>query len=454
MKEDKLNIYIQYNGFIKIGEIFYREKKDYVFKLNKKHENICNQIGLFDNENVFNFFDALLPEESERRFYARKINVEFDDTWNLIKNYGLDSIGCFVISEKEEKEINEKLNNINEDDVYISKEELLNKINNEKLDYIINNKMSIAGAQNKILLNYYQEHDIYKIPNIYKISNFILKPEIKNSDLYPLATINEFYCMSLAKEIGLNVPDNYIKFIPEPIYLIKRFDRDLNGLIRIPIKDATQVLNIPKENKYIEANVENLLKFTNHININKLNEKEQLAKWLIFNFFIGNCDNHLKNISLIYNYKFDKNIFEIRLAPFYDMLSTTIYASPVFQNNYFSNDKNINSWQNSQLCVPINNKNFINDVDYEDLIKMIKSIGFKDKKSQTILDDMINSIKLKMFLVEEKVIKLIDNEKYKSSAIRMIKGINHTIIKNNIYQIEKSKLKNNKKENIKMKMKM
>ncbi len=41
----------------------------------------------------------------------------------------------------------------------------------------------------------------------------------------------------------------------------------------------------------------------------------------IFNYLIGNTDNHIKNVSLLYA----ENLNDIRLAPAYDMVSTMIY---------------------------------------------------------------------------------------------------------------------------------
>ena len=44
-----------------------------------------------------------------------------------------------------------------------------------------------------------------------------------------------------------------------------------------------------------------------------------LISWVIFNFLIGNADAHAKNLSLLITRE------GVKLAPFYDLLSTTIY---------------------------------------------------------------------------------------------------------------------------------
>ena len=43
----------------------------------------------------------------------------------------------------------------------------------------------------------------------------------------------------------------------------------------------------------------------------------------MFNYLIGNTDNHIKNLSLLYG----EDLKTIRLAPAYDIVSTMIYES-------------------------------------------------------------------------------------------------------------------------------
>lgn len=52
---------------------------------------------------------------------------------------------------------------------------------------------------------------------------------------------------------------------------------------------------------------------------------DQLKMWdiCIFNYLIGNTDNHIKNVSLLY----DEELKTVCLAPAYDILSTVIYTS-------------------------------------------------------------------------------------------------------------------------------
>lgn len=50
-------------------------------------------------------------------------------------------------------------------------------------------------------------------------------------------------------------------------------------------------------------------------------DQRKLWDMEIFHYLIGNTDNHIKNLSLLYG----KNLSAIRLAPAYDIVSTTVY---------------------------------------------------------------------------------------------------------------------------------
>lgn len=54
-----------------------------------------------------------------------------------------------------------------------------------------------------------------------------------------------------------------------------------------------------------------------------ITDQIELWKIIIYDYLIGNTDNHIKNLSLLYG----KDLKTLRLAPAYDMVSTTIYEA-------------------------------------------------------------------------------------------------------------------------------
>ena len=127
---------------------------------------------------------------------------------------------------------------------------------------------------------------------------------------------NEFAMMTLAKAVGIDVPElklvplAEIEGLPEglgvlrgPALAVKRFDRSAAGLVHI--EDFAQVFGVYPEVKYKKASAKNIAEF---------------IRRLTFNTLIGNADMHLKNWSLIYP---DRRT--ARLSPAYDFVSTIAY---------------------------------------------------------------------------------------------------------------------------------
>lgn len=84
--------------------------------------------------------------------------------------------------------------------------------------------------------------------------------------------------------------------------------------------------------------------------------EDQLALWriVVFNYLVGNTDNHLKNTSLLYS----ADLLSIRLAPAYDIICTQLYGSST-----------------DEMGVSINSKISINEVSREDFIKEAAADG-------------------------------------------------------------------------------
>lgn len=156
----------------------------------------------------------------------------------------------------------------------------------------------------------------------------ILKPESRDERLRHLV-INEFFCMSLAKEAGFPVANVELLRTPAPALLVERFDRQLTGgsVRRIHIIDGCQALGLPTGHKY-ERNLGHGVD-VKHVrdgaSLSKLfgligeQDKDQLLRWVLFQYLIGNSDAHAKNIS------FFVGTDGLRLAPMYDAVSCEMF---------------------------------------------------------------------------------------------------------------------------------
>jgi len=186
-------------------------------------------------------------------------------------------------------------------------------------------RMSLAGAQNKYPI-YLKEGKYYQPLGNSPSSHIIKHPNAK----FPFSVINEFFCMRLAKSLGLKVPKSFRARLSDDfeIYVIERYDRYANAsgsMMRIHQEDFCQILGIGSALKYesshhpfkIKDVFTFILKHSRHV----VEDRTQLAMWILFNYFIGNRDNHFKNLSVLYTEN------GIELAPF-----MICYAQPFILN--------------------------------------------------------------------------------------------------------------------------
>ena len=140
---------------------------------------------------------------------------------------------------------------------------------------------------------------------------------------------NEFSMMTLAKMIGMDVPNiNLIDIaaingMPEGIgelkghaLAISRFDRTTEGPVHT--EDFAQVFGVFPDDKYKGASYASIGRVIG-IETGDAGTAEYIRR-LVFNALIGNGDMHLKNWSLIYP---DRRT--ATLSPAYDLVSTIAY---------------------------------------------------------------------------------------------------------------------------------
>jgi serine/threonine-protein kinase HipA len=185
-------------------------------------------------------------------------------------------------------------------------------------------RMSVAGAQHKLLV--ILEGDALYEPLPGDASTHILKPDHPEPQ-YPHTVINEYFSMVLAHEVGLDVPRVVRRYVPEPVYIVERFDRvrDGDNVRRKHVIDTCQLLGKARTFKYTAATVESLSEIATACRAQAA-ARLALYRWLVFNILIGNGDNHLKNISALVGPQ------GIELAPAYDLVATAAYATRAFSD--------------------------------------------------------------------------------------------------------------------------
>ncbi len=327
---EKLSVYYE---DIKVGEL----TKDEELLLSFKYSNnwlehpSSFQLSLalplqkepFGNKLTLSFFENLLPEGDVRRILG--VSNGLAGTFDFLKEYGADCAGAIVLtktklktrtSTKASKEVSFEVL----DEAIENKQSVAELISEESPGYL-----SIAGAQDKFpaIVN---KEKIF-IPQSNQPTTHIIKTPIFRSGVKE-SVFNEYYCMQLAKKVGLNVPDCFILNTGHHyLYVTARYDRVVKSkkkVQRLHQQDFCQAQGVVSDKKY-EATGGPSLKdnydlIINHVGIKTRRDATfMFLDWICFNLLIGNNDCHSKNLSfLLVNNK-------IELAPFYDLICTAIY---------------------------------------------------------------------------------------------------------------------------------
>lgn len=265
------------------------------------------------------FFANLLPEADVRTRIARGLGISESNDLKLLEELGGDCAGALSL-------LPEGTSPETEGDYEpLSPEELDRMIEEMPQRPLLTAKegarLSLAGAQEKIPV-YVNDGKIF-LPRGSHPSSHILKPAITR---FKNTVENEAFCMMLAAETGLPVPKATILKGRQRAYLIERYDRRLvdGKLTRVHQEDFCQALGVNYGQKY-EAEGGPGLKacfaLLDKHSSEPIVDKRALLRAVVFNYLIGNCDAHAKNFSLILDNRM------VRLAPFYDLISTRVYDS-------------------------------------------------------------------------------------------------------------------------------
>ena len=282
-------------------------------------QNLPLQDEVFRDPDVENFFSNLLPDERIRVTVARVLHVSPENTFGLLKRIGADCAGAvsfYPPGQTPQSQQEPMYRDLTEDEAY----RILDNLAQRPLDAGDEGvRISGAGSQEKLVACV--RDGKVSLPLYGTPSTHIIKPAIP---AFPDSVFNEFFCMKLAKKLGLPVADcSILTLNGEHFYVVTRFDRDMiDGItVRLHQEDFCQLLNIPPKLKYQEDGGPGIEDSMNRLLEIHLPADGRLGfiRLVLFNFLIGNCDAHAKNYAVLYHEG------KPTLAPAYDLLSTMVY---------------------------------------------------------------------------------------------------------------------------------
>jgi len=341
------------------------------------------------------YFEGLLPEGEARDAIARRLGISRRSSAKLLRALGRDCAGDIsILDETEDAPPGLNQSQETNQNMYLPLEgDILRIAENphEEIPRLQENmRLSLAGGQGKIALY----HDVMKhiahgwhIPLHGLPSTHIIKPGLLEAH-YPHLTLNEFLCLRAAVACGIHAVDVDLLYPETPVIIVRRYDRiindaTINGLKavhRVHQEDCCQACGVKSDIKYEHdggpgfRQVRGLL--VRHA-WRPFEDIETLVKWGLYNYLIGNCDAHSKNLSLLHNMD-----GTVSLAPVYDLISTTIY------------DGRFGSKLSRNMGMKIGSHENIDKVNAEDLSIFARDVHVRLQQVVSLGKELIRNIPL------------------------------------------------------------
>src|ERR1700693_3073714 len=267
-------------------------------------------------------FEMNLPEGALRerlRLAFAKATGTFDE-FDLLSIVGRSQVGRIRYTGDKE--------HLHEDVPFQSVDEILKRRRGGDLFRYLLEKFAsfsgISGVQPKILVRDEKafaemEQTGHRLSQSYKGATHIVKLWEPNE--YPQLAANEYFCLTVARKCGLDVPP-YRLAEDGMALVIDRFDLRMDGTYH-GFEDFC-VLNARRTDEkyrgsYETSVMKRFVQFANSTHVGE--DMEKLFVLIVLNCALRNGDAHLKNFGIVY----DDVQGEARLAPVYDLVTTSVY---------------------------------------------------------------------------------------------------------------------------------
>ncbi len=283
------------------------EAEQYVFNYSDEEREIVSltmpiRKASWVSKTLHPVFDMNMPEgalrEAIKNHFAK---VRTMDNIGLLK-----LIGPYMLGRVKFEKIIEEENHLTLDSILNSDSENLF----EELMQKFAIRSGVSGVQPKLLLTAQNKTTM-------KFEHFIVKSWEKE---YEQLALNEYFCMRAVQNAGLPVPEFYLSD-DLSMFIMKRFDIKEDDSY-FGFEDMCVLTARNTEEKY-NGSYEEIVKVLKDV-IPAAHRKEDISIFftaIIMNHLLRNGDGHLKNYGVVYDHDFE----DARLAPIYDVITTTVY---------------------------------------------------------------------------------------------------------------------------------
>lgn len=377
MNQNNVNVFINKDLS---GELS-MEEGQYVFNYGYNAKEIVSltmpiRKASWVSKNLHPIFDMNMPEgalrEAIKNHFAKIQTMDNIGLLKLIGPYMLGRVKFEKIIQDEDQLTLESILKSDRENLF---EELMQK-------FAI--RSGVSGVQPKLLLTAQNKTTM-------KFEHFIVKSWEKE---YEQLALNEYFCMRAIQNAGLPVPEFYLSD-DLSMFIMKRFDikEDDNYL---GFEDMCVLTARNTEEKY-NGSYEEIIKVLKDV-IPAEHRKGAIKTFftaLIMNHLLRNGDGHLKNYGVLYDNDFE----DARLAPIYDVITTTVYlkndipALKLSDGRLWFKEKTYENFVKSSCN--LSNK------EYQDIIDICKASILKTKQEIDIYQTDDQNVKDFLMLLQE-----------------------------------------------------
>lgn len=339
----------------------------------------------FSEQQTRNFFDGLLPEGFTRKAVAGWMHADADDYMTLLGGLGRECLGAIQI-----------LDGISQADGRYEKlslervQELANEGTVCSAQLVAKSRLSLTGASGKAGLYYDADSREWYLPIGSAPSTHIVKQS--HVRLGGIVT-NEQLSLMTAAGLGIDIPESFIINTGagedrDVLFAVRRYDRTfagadrmLNGILcprRLHQEDFAQAMGIASAGKYEkdgDGYLGRMFEILRRYSAEPIADQIKLWRIILFDYLIGNTDNHIKNISLLYS----ADLRKIRLAPAYDIVSTAVYEEST-----------------RNMAFAVGGKTSLDEITEESFREAAGEAGLGQKMAMNCLEEMCSQFEAKL----------------------------------------------------------
>lgn len=375
-----------YRGEALVGTLLDESPIKFVYDANwqqKHQEAISPNIGVSQAEHsgeiVEAYFENLLPEAGIRDLL--KLKYQTTTTFGLLSVIGGDTASDLTILPEGQSPEPPKYQEITWQDVadqFTQQQGVIRNI--QEQDGL---RISLAGAQRKLSICIDKDGNPL-LPLGSSPSTYIVKPDIQGVEGVWASAINETFVMTLAAKLRLGVAEVSYQPIAKAC-VIKRYDRQLDTneqIKRLQQLDLCQIDGKPSTIKYESDGGPSLLRCRELLSQSGVGaaDTKRFIQWLFFNLYVGNHDSHAKNLSIYFP------LGGVRLTPFYDLLSTSLYSG-----------------LSRTFAFKMGGENKPSNINRNQVIATAESLGFKAKYVLKIAEEVSNNLLAGLEATSEKI---------------------------------------------------